>query len=1355
MKLDEQLALIISKLDEQKIEIQETNRGIMEVRNSVEELKVAKGEFEIWKPQVENQVVDLQATVADLRQQVGHLLNKADLHKSAKKEASVSAHLETTSPEATLGQNSHGDEHQHRRDGQGVKEVLMGNSNVITRRIETPSYLKNTFRGNTAQISVKGQESWNSEERRTNTAERGKSQGDKVSALMAYRKAKGLCFKCGTKWGMQHKCPSSVSLNVVEELWQLVSDKSKNAELVGQAEDHDSGDDLMALSAQVVSGTTSNRTIKLYTYIHHHSALLLVDSGSSHSFISEQFATKLTPWKLLKEPIQVKVADGGIFLCTHELEYCPWLFHTTFKILPLKCYDTILGIEWLEQNSPVMVDWADKWFSFCHLGKEVRLQGVQENPVKCLLASGTQLYAVTASPDETESVPEMVQELIRKYKQLFVEPTGVSTSKAGRHTIPLLPGTQPFRLRPYRYTPLQKNEIEQQVTQLLQNKMIVESTNPFASPAPLVKNKSGEWRLCVDYRRLNAQTVKNKFPLPVTEELFEELVGASWFTTLDLRSGFHQIPMAEEDQYKTAFQTHFGHFEYKVMPYGLIGAPATFQATMNYILAALLRKCVVVFIDDILIYSKTFEKHLSHLQQVFEIFLHYQFKVRLSKCSFAQQKLKYLGHIISKEEVAIDPTKIIAVQNWLVPQSVKELRGFLGLVGYYRRFVKNFGLIAKPLTELLKKGVLFIWTSVTEQAFNSLKQALVEAPVLALPDFSKPFIVETDASERDIGAVLQQNGHPIAYISKALGVKNQGLSTYEKESLAILMAVDHWRAYLQPAEFVIFTDHRSLTNLDDQRLHTYWQQKTLTKLFGLRYKICYKKGTTNSAADALSRRAHPDSAEICAISVAQPFVLHKVIILCLKELLNTKDAFGFYTVTLCSNKCYQPCILDQLEGILVILLAQHEKENSKFVSKLKQKESLIQDCYNLWKFRTCLASNFNGLCGRFAKFFCLQLYYVCSLCQVESSFTALKVAKLFMEHIHRLHGMPEAIISDRDRIFTSLLWQELFKLSGTKLHMSTAYHPQSDGQTERVNQCVEGFLRCFCQACPTQWSQWLVSAEFWYNTSLDSALKKSPFEVLYGHSSRHFGITCNDACSVPNLENWLSERKIVTQLLKQQLNRVNQAMKLQADRHRTEQSFQVGDFVWLKLQPYIQSSLASRAHHKLSYRYFRPYQKVSAVAYKLQLPANSSVHPVFHVSLLKKAVGSFTVGNLPLPPDSSFSQVPEMILDQRLKNVGNRVVDQVLVKWAHLAPELATWEDVESLRKFFPSDTAWGQAVFQGRANVKIRVHEAEKEHKRRNRAEKSAGSFKEDAGSKKDVAVRPIRSRRPNPNCFGPDWKW
>lgn len=330
--------------------------------------------------------------------------------------------------------------------------------------------------------------------------------------------------------------------------------------------------------------------------------------------------------------------------------------------------------------------------------------------------------------------------------------------------------------------------------------------------------------------------------------------------------------MREDDTHKTAFRTHDGHFEFLVMPFGLTNALSTFQSLMNRIFQVYLRRFVLVFFDDILVYSACLTSHAQHLRIVFEVLKKHQLFVKLSKCKFAAQEVEYLGHVISARGVEMDKQKVVSIQNWPPPKNVKELRGFLGLTGYYRRFIKGYGSIAKPLTELLKKNS-FVWGAEATVAFEELKRAMVVAPVLALPDFEKTFTVETDASGIGLGAVLTQGGRPIAYFSKTFSLKHQALSIYEKEMMAVLLAVKKWNAYLSGRRFVIKTDHQSLKFLLTKQASA--QQLWVTKMMGYDFEVAYRKGVLNTVADALSRK--PDvQGQLMAISTFSTELMDKV-----------------------------------------------------------------------------------------------------------------------------------------------------------------------------------------------------------------------------------------------------------------------------------------------------------------------------------------------------------------------------------------------------------------------------------------------------------------------------------------------
>lgn len=500
---------------------------------------------------------------------------------------------------------------------------------------------------------------------------------------------------------------------------------------------------LLALSYDAQTGSHSTNTIQFTGAIQGKPIVVLVDSGSSSSFLAASIADQLIHLPRISITASVKIANGNLLRCTAMLPSCKFVimghqFKHDLKILPLDSYDLILGMDWLEQYSPMNIRWKSKWLSLPYQGTTIVLQGLTSPPSTDLVF---QLLAVDSpeSSDTPTPLPAEIAALIHEFPGVFTAPSSLPPARSCDHAILLVSGASPVNIRAYRYPPTLKDEIERQITDMLDKGFIQSSTSPFSSPVLLVRKKDGSWRFCVDYRYLNAMTVKSVYPIPVFDQLVDELGQASWFSILDLHSGYHQIRLQPGEEFKTAFSTHAGHYEFTVVPFGLSGAPGTFQGAMNSTLATLLRKCVVVFFDDILVYSRTYEEHVTHLRAVLNLLAKDQWIVKLKKCSFAQQEIHYLGHILSSRGVHTDPDKVSAVMHWPQPTSIKELRGFLGLAGFYRKFVRHFAILARPLTNLLKKHALFVWTDEHQSAFQALKQALCTAPVLATPDFTKVF----------------------------------------------------------------------------------------------------------------------------------------------------------------------------------------------------------------------------------------------------------------------------------------------------------------------------------------------------------------------------------------------------------------------------------------------------------------------------------------------------------------------------------------------------------------------------------------------------------------------------------------
>jgi len=367
-----------------------------------------------------------------------------------------------------------------------------------------------------------------------------------------------------------------------------------------------------------------------------------------------------------------------------------------------------------------------------------------------------------------ESLPLSIQNVLQEYQEVFREelPPGLPPIKGIEHQIDFVPGAAIPNRPAYKANPTESKEIQRQVEELLAKGKARESLSPCAVPVIIVPKKTGDWRMCTDCRAINKITIKYRHPIPRLDDLLEDLSGSCVFSKIDLASGYHQIRIKEGDEWKTAFKTKFGLYEWLVMPFGLTNAPSTFMKLMNHVLRPYIGVCVVVYFDDILVYSKSIEEHAHHLSQVLHTLLQNELYAKMSKCTWCVDEVVFLGFVVGKFGIKVDESKIKAIKDWPTPKNVSEVRSFHGLAGFYRRFVKDFSTIASPLNNLVKKNVKFEWTKECENAFQTLKNKLISAPILALPDFKFPFQVECDASGVGIGGVLTQAGRPIAYFSE-------------------------------------------------------------------------------------------------------------------------------------------------------------------------------------------------------------------------------------------------------------------------------------------------------------------------------------------------------------------------------------------------------------------------------------------------------------------------------------------------------------------------------------------------------------------------------------------------------------
>ncbi|GAU10196.1 hypothetical protein TSUD_418680, partial [Trifolium subterraneum] len=593
--------------------------------------------------------------------------------------------------------------------------------------------------------------------------------------------------------------------------------------------------------------------------------VVLFDCGATNSFISVECVMRLgLPSTSLIPPMTVAVATGGKVVSKRVCQNCPVsvagkIYHVDLICLPLKDMDIVLGMDWLSANT-VYIGCAEKnLYVPIDLNAESRaLTALLQNTHQLIQYFGAEnkCFSIMFTLSSESSLSPSDISIVREYLDVFPEEiNSLPPEREIEFSIDLVPGSQPISVAPYRMSPLELRELKSQLEELLQKHFIRPSVSPWGAPVLLVKKKDGTMRLCIDYRQLNKVTIKNKYLLPRIDDLLDQLRGATIFSKIDLRSGYHQIRIRTSDVSKTAFRTRYGHYEFLVMPFGLTNAPAVFMDYMNRIFQPYLDKFVVIFIDDILIYSRDPQEHAEHLRIVLNILREKQLYAKFSKCEFWLSEVKFLGHVISQGGVSVDPSKVEAVLNWERPRTVSEIRSFLGLAGYYRRFILGFSEIALPLTRLTRKGAAFVWNELCENSFNLLKQKLTSAPVLVIPDPDKKYVVYCDASNKGLGCVLMQEGAVVAYASRQLKPHEENYPTHDLELAAIIFALKIWRHYLYGVQFALYSDHKSLRYLFDQKELSMRQRRWMEYLKDFDFELNYHPGKANVVADALSRKA--------------------------------------------------------------------------------------------------------------------------------------------------------------------------------------------------------------------------------------------------------------------------------------------------------------------------------------------------------------------------------------------------------------------------------------------------------------------------------------------------------------------
>jgi transposase InsO family protein len=891
----------------------------------------------------------------------------------------------------------------------------------------------------------------------------------------------------------------------------------------------------------------------------------LIDSGATSNFINPSIVEKLQiPKRSLETPRVVRMLDGTLSQTGkiwHEVELTVGIqqhVHSIpFLVCPIGKHEAILGMRWLSSENP-KIEWTTGTITF---PKEES--------------------AAIASEEEPDPNPlSLIPPEYHKFAQVFGEEEFKILPPHRDYDIgiELTPEASLFHGPIYGMTDAESRALKEHLDTEVATGKIRPSKSPAGAPVMFVKKADGSLRLVVDYRKLNKVTIKDVYPLPRQDDLMAKLRDAKIFTKLDLRWGYNNVQIKEGDEWKTAFKTKYGSFEYLVMPFGLTNAPAAFQRFMNNLFWDLLDVTVVVYLDNILIFSKDPAEHSKHVREVLQRLAKNQLFCKPSKCHFHVNTVEYLGIQISPLGFSMDEKKVKAVMSWPTPRSVKQVQAFLGFVNYLRRFIPDFSSIAQPLHNLTQKDKPWSWGESENKSFQELKRRVTNRPVLAHSNPEKPYFLETDASGVAMGAILSQRSddgrlHPIAYMSKSFNDAERNYDTHDKELLAIIKALEEWQIFLEgtPQPITVFTDHRNLEywrkSRSFNRRHARWR----LYLADFNFEIHFRPGKQSGKPDALSRRSDhtdvPPKAEVMIpdklfaniakeeqdaplqeqIKIEQqkdPSLDDIIEFLIVKQENappSIRRAYADYRlddeILLFQDKILVPDNNDLKREILKLYhdspLVGHpgQQRTLELVSRyytwpgkkgwIKAYVKSCDTCQRMRRAKTPALplkplevppSPFHTISYDFITGFPKSKGMDAILVVIDSftkfghfiptssKATARDLVDLFVTNVWKLHGLPVRTISDRGTTFTGKFLRGLYKRLGINPHFSSAYHPESNGQTERVNQFIEHFLRSYVKADQTDWLHWLPLAEFAYNNAKHSATQKSPFQLLFGQN---------------------------------------------------------------------------------------------------------------------------------------------------------------------------------------------------------------------------------------------------------------